>query len=205
MDKTEPASETKETHECEFYLDNESVVYGCECGDIEIGGKTYYPEDKVNLLKEEITRLKAELEALKILKDATKKGSEIYANLKFDDEPFTPYQLALQEVDKLKAELERERELRKELWQSLKNANDLLKKTYIEQKKTSLGWGGPMQDGPDTPHEIQRKLANSMDIETMTRNEEWSKAKRVIKDDNGLPIGFEDIVKGPDELEGSHK
>jgi molecular chaperone GrpE (heat shock protein) len=62
MDKTEPASEANETHECEFYLDNESVVYGCECGDIEIGGKTYYPEDKVNLLKEEITRLKAELE-----------------------------------------------------------------------------------------------------------------------------------------------
>jgi hypothetical protein len=62
MDKTEPPSEAKEQHECEFYLDNESVVYGCECGDIEISGKTYYPEDKVNLLKEEITRLKAELE-----------------------------------------------------------------------------------------------------------------------------------------------
>jgi len=64
---------------------------------------------RISELEAEKKKLEAELAEAKtlidILKDGMKKGTELYARLKFDDEPFTPYQLALQEVETLKSEL----------------------------------------------------------------------------------------------------
>ena len=56
----------------------------------------------IELLRDQ---LKEKDEIITALKNAMKKGNELYAKLKFDDEPFTPYQLALQEIESLKEQL----------------------------------------------------------------------------------------------------
>jgi hypothetical protein len=66
--------------------------------------------DSETKLANENNRLMIEIKELKevitCLKNAMKQGNELYAKLKFDDEPFTPYQLALQEIKELKKQLE---------------------------------------------------------------------------------------------------
>lgn len=45
--ETIASDRTETAHDHEFYLDNESKVYACECGLIEISGKTYYPQEGI--------------------------------------------------------------------------------------------------------------------------------------------------------------
>jgi hypothetical protein len=51
---------------------------------------------------EEIKKLKGDFEDFK---KGVLRGTELYAHLRFDNEPFTPYQLALQENEKLREAL----------------------------------------------------------------------------------------------------
>lgn len=65
----------------------------------------------IELLRDQ---LKEKDEIITALKNAMKKGNELYAKLKFDDEPFTPYQLALQEIESLKQQLSQQEAVFKE-------------------------------------------------------------------------------------------
>jgi hypothetical protein len=53
------------------------------------------------------SRIKELEEENQAIKEGWKRGTELYAHLRFDDQEFTPYQLALQKIESLEAELER--------------------------------------------------------------------------------------------------
>src|SRR5688572_17263379 len=59
-------------------------------------------------LREEIQSLREQLkekeETINWYREGIARGDELYAHLKFDDKPFTPYQLALQKVEGLEEE-----------------------------------------------------------------------------------------------------
>jgi uncharacterized protein YihD (DUF1040 family) len=59
-------------------------------------------QDKLSAKDEEIKKLKGDFEDFK---KGVLRGTELYAHLRFDNEPFTPYQLALQENEKLREAL----------------------------------------------------------------------------------------------------
>jgi len=70
-----------------------------------------YSDQEILTLRDQ---LKEKDEIITALKNAMKKGNELYAKLKFDDEPFTPYQLALQEIESLKQQLSQQEAVFKE-------------------------------------------------------------------------------------------
>lgn len=61
-------------------------------------------QEQLSALQQENETLKATFEEFK---RGIAKGSELYAHLKFDDQEFTPYQLALQENEKLRERLKK--------------------------------------------------------------------------------------------------
>lgn len=76
---------------------------------LQFQSKNYVDEVAELHASQQLSALQQENETLKAtfeeFKRGIAKGSELYAHLKFDDQEFTPYQLALQENEKLKEEL----------------------------------------------------------------------------------------------------
>lgn len=71
-------------------------------------GKYLECQKELQSVKEEKDKLQ---ETFQVFKEGIAKGSELYAHLRFDDQPFTPYQLTLQENEKLKEDNQRLREV----------------------------------------------------------------------------------------------
>lgn len=109
-------AQNKAAKEWNEAFDYRALRNGVQCGNILM-----LHLDSVNIRAMEIyteslrDQLSKERENFNALKESWKRGAELYAHLKFDDQPFTPYQLALQQ-------LEKEREMRKELVQNFKSA-----------------------------------------------------------------------------------
>jgi chromosome segregation ATPase len=108
--------------DCTFYQMTDISVYSCEHDHILIDKMEYVPIEKYtaevnhwkggyNACQDVIKELSAENERLKeefmTFKKGIAKGKELYAHLKFDNEEFTPYQLALQKVEDQQAEIDR--------------------------------------------------------------------------------------------------
>jgi hypothetical protein len=82
-----------------------------------IGETKVYITDKgllIEAMNEYSESLRSELskkdQIIADLKSAMIRGTELYAHLRFDDEPFTPYQLALQDVEKKDEEIKQLKE-----------------------------------------------------------------------------------------------
>lgn len=96
--------------------DSRLFVINEYCKSIRKEVDVYYQAVKDNYdvnakLSEQLSALQQENETLKAtfeeFKRGVAKGSELHAHLKFDDQEFTPYQLALQENEKLRTLIEK--------------------------------------------------------------------------------------------------
>jgi hypothetical protein len=80
-------------------------------------------------------------EVFTLFKEGIAKGSELYANLRFDDQEFTPYQIALQKIQELTEENEKLKqsiitdEEKKEAIEEYKNLESQLQQTQEELKE----------------------------------------------------------------------
>ena len=79
-----------------------------------------------------IAALKELKEEYELFKKGIARGSELYAHLKFDDQPFTPYQLCLQSLKELIPMCERWNRL------NIKDQEWMERKSTIERAKTLI-------------------------------------------------------------------
>jgi hypothetical protein len=137
------------------------------------GGKVVSLEDYNDLQ----SQLKELQETFDTFKKGMAKGSELYAHLRFDDQEFTPYQLALQQNERLLSAL-KEREwidVKDRLpdesdyyWCLMPNYSNSEQHSCFFNKKTKTWFESDLEDGEFVTHwqplpEPPKQLINSLE------------------------------------------